>query len=178
MTSVCPSDCGWYTELIWSWMPWSLKNSCQKLLMKMGSQSLTIYLGIPCSWTTCSTNCSATLLAEYGHANAVKWAYLVKRSTIHNGVFFRQSKEGHQWSPLSTIHKPIPSLSRSLSLSLGRHAASPSQKRSFRLPATKAAYVLGIGFVFLAFGRSGGASLLDWTCSKPTILIPRLLLNF
>jgi hypothetical protein len=42
---------------------------------------------------------------------------------------------------------------------LGRHAASPSQKRSFRLPATKAAYVLGIGFVFLAFGRSGGASL-------------------
>jgi hypothetical protein len=47
-------------------VPCSLKNSRRKELRKMGSLSLTIDRGIPCSFMTPETNISAIVLDEYG----------------------------------------------------------------------------------------------------------------
>jgi len=66
ITSFWLSIYEWYTKLSRSLVPDILKNSCQKWLMKMGSQSLTMDLGIPWSLIMPSTNFTATVFAVDG----------------------------------------------------------------------------------------------------------------
>jgi hypothetical protein len=46
-----PSDWGWNAEDRWSLTSVIVNSSVQNLLVKMGSRSLTMELGIPCSRT-------------------------------------------------------------------------------------------------------------------------------
>ena len=64
-----------------SLVPWRWNSSFQKLLMKMGSRSLTIERGIPYNRTMSQTNKSVTFLAENRWVSPPKWANLDSRLT-------------------------------------------------------------------------------------------------
>lgn len=77
MPSIWPSICGWYAKLSCSLVPDILKNSCKKLLIKTGSRTLTMDLGMLCSLRTPSINFSAILLVVKGWVKVRKWADLL-----------------------------------------------------------------------------------------------------
>ena len=80
-TSVFPSDWGWYEELWANWVPKHENKSFQKWLVKIGSRSLTMTLGLPCSFWIFSKKTFSTILAVKGCDNAMRCAYYVRRST-------------------------------------------------------------------------------------------------
>lgn len=57
----CPTVWGWYAKLSLSWVTYSLNSSCQKLLVKTGSLSLTMKSGMPWSLNMWSRNRRATV---------------------------------------------------------------------------------------------------------------------
>lgn len=65
-------------------IPCSLKNDCQNLLKKIGSQSEIILRGMPWSLQIVVVKRSATLEAEKFVGKAPKWAAFEKRSTRTN----------------------------------------------------------------------------------------------
>ena len=78
--SVCPSLCGWYDELIASWVSLSLNNSCHTWLVKIRSLSEIIVFGRPWSlYIFAKYNC-ATCRAVKGWERGMKCPYLVNLS--------------------------------------------------------------------------------------------------
>ena len=69
-------------ELWANWVPKQENNYVQKCPENMGSLSLTIIFGLPCSFWTISMNAVTTILDLKGWESAKKCAYLVSLSTI------------------------------------------------------------------------------------------------
>lgn len=80
-TSICLSVCGWYAELIRSWVPLSRKSSFQKRLMNRGSRSETKLLGIPWSFLTMSIKSTTTECEVWWVGSMPRWMPFNKRST-------------------------------------------------------------------------------------------------
>ena len=80
--SVWPSICGWYVELLRSWVPRHSKSCSQKRETKTNPLSEMIVRGTPCKVTIWSKYISAYFLVVYLVSTRIKWADLVRRSTM------------------------------------------------------------------------------------------------
>lgn len=74
---------------------WLLKNYCQKLLMKIRSQSLTMERGMPWSLRMFWIKVVATPFVVYGCVRARKWADLLNCSTTTSMMLFPLEWRSH-----------------------------------------------------------------------------------
>jgi len=77
---------GLYVFLILSSMPYNLKSSCQKLLIKVEFGSLAMDTSILCNLTTSLMQIPIIYLAAKRCLRAMKWAYLLNLSTTNRIV--------------------------------------------------------------------------------------------
>jgi hypothetical protein len=67
--------------LIFSEVPCIRKNSFHKALVKVGSRSNIMEVGMLCNLNTLAMNDRVTIAAVYGWGKEMKWLYLERRST-------------------------------------------------------------------------------------------------